>query len=424
MKMTEMNKSQLEQVKMQQEQAYAAFKERGLKLNMARGKPCTQQLDLSRDLLQGMTAFKDSAGDDTRNYGGLTGIPEARALFGEIMGVAPARVIMGGSASLNLMYDMISRAYTHGVLPGQQPWCRQGQVKFLCPSPGYDRHFAITEHFGIEMITVAMTEAGPDMDQVEALAQDPAVKGIWCVPMYSNPDGVTYSDDTVRRLAALNPAAPDFRIFWDNAYCLHHLDPADKDHLLNIYDACEAAGHEDMVYMFSSFSKVTLAGGSISAMAMSPANYAWVEKQLGVQTISYDKVNQLRHCRYLPDLAAVEALMSKHGAILKPKFELVLAMLDESIAPLGVATWHRPKGGYFVSFNALPGTAKRIVGLCKEAGVILTGAGATYPYGKDPLDSNIRIAPSFPPLEELRQAMELFCHAVMLATAEKLLENN
>jgi len=421
MNMREMNKDQLERAKREQEQAYAAWKSRGIQLNMARGKPCAQQLELSRGLHEPLTDFKDADGVDTRNYGGLTGIPEAKKLFGAILGVDPSLVIMGGAASLNLMYDMVCRAYTHGVLPGLPPWRKLERVRFLCPAPGYDRHFAITEHFGFELLTVAMTPAGPDMDQVEELAKDPAVKGIWCVPMYSNPDGITYSDETVRRLANLEPAAPDFRIFWDNAYCLHHLDAADRDVLANVYDACRAAGHEDMVYLFASMSKITLAGGSISAMAMSPANYAWVEKQLAIQTISYDKVNQLRHCRFFPDLAAVEALMVRHGAILKPKFELVLELLDREIAPLGIASWHRPKGGYFVSFNALPGTARRIVALCKEAGVTLTGAGATYPYQKDPRDSNIRLAPSFPPPEELRQAMEVFCVAVKLAAAEKLL---
>ena len=421
MRIQEMNKAQLTAMLAEETAACAAFKSKGLQLNMTRGKPCAEQLDCSRALVGGLEGFKDAAGEDVRNYGGLTGIPEAKRLFGEIFGIDPGQVIIGGSASLNLMYDMVCRAYTHGALPGLTPWCRLEKAKFLCPAPGYDRHFAITEYFGLEMVTVPMTSTGPDMDLVETLVKDPAVKGIWCVPMYSNPEGVTYSDETVARLAKMDAAAPDFRIFWDNAYGLHHLDPTDRDHLANIYQACQAAGHEDRVYMFASFSKITMAGAGIAAMAMSPANYAWTEKQLALQTICYDKVNQLRHCRFLPDLAAVEALMAKHGAILKPKFQLVLDMLDQEIAPLGIATWNRPKGGYFIGVNAMPGTARRIVALCKEAGMVLTGAGATFPYGKDPEDSSIRIAPSFPPLNELGQAMELFCHAVKLATVEKLL---
>ena len=422
MNMKDMDKGQLQALKAELEQAYAAFKEKGASLNMARGKPCKDQLDLSNEMLKmPITEYKDGEGVDIRNYGGLPGIPEARKLFAEIMGVQTENVILGGTASLNLMYDMVSRAYTHGVLPGKTPWCKLDKVKFLCPSPGYDRHFAITEYFGFELIAVSMNPCGPDMDAVEELIKDPAVKGIWCVPMYSNPDGITYSDDTVRRLAAMKPAADDFRIFWDNAYGLHHLDHNDRDYLLNIYDECKKLGVEDRVYIFNSLSKITLAGGSISAMAMSKPNFDWTCDQLGIQTISYDKVNQLRHCRFFPNLAALEEHMKKHGAILKKKFDIVLDYLNKEIAPLGIGTWQNPKGGYFVSFFSLDGCAKRIIALCKEAGVVLTGAGATYPYGNDPHDSNIRIAPSFPPEAELCQAMDVFCVAVKLASVEKLL---
>ncbi|MDO4582130.1 MAG: aminotransferase class I/II-fold pyridoxal phosphate-dependent enzyme [Bacillota bacterium] len=422
MNMQEMDKQQLQQLKGELEQAYAAFKARGLKLNMSRGKPSAEQLDLSAALLQPLSDFKDADGVDVRNYGGLTGIPEARRLFGELMDMPAEQVIIGGTASLNLMYDTIARAFLHGVLPGKTPWGKLDKVKFLCPAPGYDRHFAICESFGIEMLPIAMTAEGPDMDAVEKLAaSDSAIKGMWCVPMYSNPDGITYSEAVVKRIAALKPAADDFRIMWDNAYGVHHLDANDRDHLANIYTACAAAGNEDMVYMYASTSKITFAGGGISAMAASPANIAYTVKQLGVQTISYDKVNQLRHCRFLPDKAAVDKHMARHAAVLKPRFDIVLQALAQQIAPLRIGEWHQPKGGYFVSYYALPGTARRIVELCKQGGVELTGAGAAYPYKNDPDDSNIRIAPSYPSVDELKQAMELFCIACKLAAAEKLL---
>lgn len=422
MMLEQMNKQQLVELKQQLEQNFADYKALNLKLNMARGKPSPQQLDLSMELLQPLTDIYDADGVDVRNYGGLTGIPEAKRLFGDIFGIDPGLVIIGGSSSLNLMYDMVNRAYTHGVLPQYSPWCKLDKVKFLCPSPGYDRHFAITEDFGIEMIPVDMHDDGPDMDMVEGLvASDDSIKGIWCVPMYSNPDGITYSDEVVRRFASLQPAAADFRIFWDNAYCVHHLDREDHDTLLNLYKTAKELNKQDMVYMFASTSKVTLAGAGISAMAMSETNQEWILKHLSAQIISYDKVNQLRHCRYLPDLQAVEKIMDQHGQILKPKFDLVLSMLDQELSAWNLGIWREPKGGYFVSFYAPQGCAKRIVALCREAGVVLTNAGAAYPYGKDPQDSHIRIAPSFPSLAELKQAMQVFCDAVKLAAVEKFL---
>lgn len=423
MKFAEMDKEQLQLLYDSLKQEYQEYQQQGLKLNMSRGKPAPEQLDLCAGVNDCPTDFICEDGSDARNYGPLDGIPEAKRLFGEILGMPAENVIVGGSSSLNMMYDTICRAYLHGVLPGATPWSQQGQIKFLCPTPGYDRHFLVTQSFGIEMISVPMTESGPDMDIVEQLvANDAKIKGIWCVPMYSNPDGITYSDETVRRFAALHPAADDFRIFWDNAYCVHHLDPNDHDHLLNLYNECLKNGTEDQFYTFASTSKITMAGSGICAMAMSKANYDWTLKQLTIQTICHDNVNQLRHSRYLPNLAAVEQLMAKHASCIKPKFQLVLGALQEKVAPCGIAHWHNPRGGYFISFFAMPGCAKRIVALCKEAGVELTAAGATYPYGQDPQDSNIRIAPTFPSVEELRKTMDIFCVAVKLATLEKLLQ--
>ncbi len=419
--MAKMSREQLQQFLAEQQKAYKAFQDLGLKLDMSRGKPCTEILDQSNGLYAGMTEFKDASGQDVRNYGGLTGIPEARALFSEIFGVPADQVIMGGSSSLDLMFDMIGMDYVRGVGAGQKPWDGQ-KIKFLCPSPGYDRHFTLCEYFGIEMITIPMLADGPDMDMVESLVKDDAsIKGIWCVPMYSNPDGITYSDEVVRRLAAMPTAAEDFRIFCDCAYVLHHLYPNDRDHLLNMYQACAEAGHADRIYMFASTSKVTTAGGGLSAMAMSPANCDWVSKQMAMRAICYDKVNMLRHCRFLPNLAAVDKLMMEHAEILRPKFQTVDSILEKELAPLQVCRWMKPKGGYFISFYAPKGCAKRIVALCKEAGVVLTGAGASYPYGKDPDDSNIRLSPSFPTIPELEQAMELFCVAVKICAAEKML---
>ena len=400
---------------------FDSLKELGLKLNMARGKPGKEQLDLVSDIL---TVLVDPAqcvsdGVDVRNYGELTGLSAAKRLFADILGCKPEECIIGGNASLTLMYDTIAKAYTHGLTHSPAPWCKLDKVKFLCPAPGYDRHFKITESFGAEMIVVPMTPTGPDMDLVEKLVQDEAVKGMWCVPKYSNPDGIIYSDETVRRIAALKPAAPDFTLMWDNAYCVHEFDGPFVP-FADILTLCREAGNPDMVYEFASTSKITFPGAGISVMATSEANVAYMEKLLTVQTISYDKVNQLRHVLYLKDKAHTLALMERHAEILRPKFQCVLQWLDREIAPLGIATWQKPKGGYFVSVNTAPGLAKRTLALCKEAGVVMTGAGATFPYGKDPQDSNIRIAPSLPPVGELTQAMDVFCTCLKLAALESL----
>ena len=398
---------------------FDSLKEMGLKLNMARGKPGKEQLDLVSDIL---TVLVDPAqcvsdGVDVRNYGELTGLSAAKRLFADILGCKPEECIIGGNASLTLMYDTIAKAYTHGLTHSPAPWCKLDKVKFLCPAPGYDRHFKITESFGAEMIVVPMTPTGPDMDLVEELVKDAAVKGMWCVPKYSNPDGIIYSDETVRRIAALKPAAPDFTLMWDNAYCVHEFDGPFVP-FADILTLCREAGNPDMVYEFASTSKITFPGAGISVMATSEANVAYMEKLLTVQTISYDKVNQLRHVLYLKDKAHTLALMERHAEILRPKFQCVLQWLDREIAPLGIATWQKPKGGYFVSVNTAPGLAKRTLALCKEAGVVMTGAGATFPYGKDPQDSNIRIAPSLPPVGELTQAMDVFCTCLKLAALE------
>ncbi len=402
---------------------YAGYKARGLSLDMSRGKPGPAQLDLTMDMLGCVNAedgFKAENGWDTRNYGILDGIPEAKKLFAEILGVTPANVIVGGNSSLNMMFDYIATAYAKGV-GGCEPWSRQGTVKFLCPAPGYDRHFAITQYFGVEMLTVAMTATGPDMDAVEALVKDPAVKGMWCVPMYSNPDGITYSDETVRRIAALTPAAPVFRVMWDNAYCVHHLYE-EQDTLLNLYTEAEKCGHEDMVVMFTSTSKVSFPGAGMAAMAVSPRNAAEVKARMTVQTIGHDKINMLRHTRYFKDLEGVKAHMRRHAAVMRPRFDTVLKNLEAfGLRDKGVATWHEPRGGYFVSVNVMPGCAKETVRLLDEAGVKMTGAGATYPYGKDPADSNIRIAPSYPSVEELQVAMEMFCICAEMAAVRVLL---
>lgn len=401
--------------------AYEAQKALGLKLNMARGKPGTEQLDMvTREMAQ-LTRPEDylAGGLDTRNYGELAGIPEARALFAEILGCRAEQVFVGGNASLQLMYDAISKAYTHGMLHSEQPWGKLETVKWLCPAPGYDRHFRICQSFGMELITVPMTEEGPDMDMVERLVQDPAVKGMWNVPKYSNPQGIIYSAETVRRLAAMRPAAPDFMLMWDNAYCIHEFE-GDYVEFPDILAECEKYGNADMVFEFASTSKVTLPGAGISCFACSEANMAYMEKLLTVQVISFDKVNQQRHVLYLKDKAHTLELMKKHAAIMGPKFRCVVDALDREIAPLEIASWRRPKGGYFVSLNAMPGTAKRTLALCKEAGVTMTGAGATFPYGKDPQDSNIRIAPSLPPVEELEQAIAVLCVCLKMAALEKL----
>ena len=394
----------------------------GLKLNMARGKPSKAQIDAVSDILTVLQTSEDCFDGkiDARNYGELAGLPSARAYWADLLGCKPQETFIGGSASLNLMYDLISKAYTHGLMNSPRPWCKEDKVKFLCPAPGYDRHFRITESFGAELITVPMTENGPDMDIVESFVKDESVKGIWCVPKYSNPDGIIYSDETISRFAHLKPAAPDFAIMWDNAYCVHEFE-GDFVPFADIISLCREAGSPHMVYEFASTSKITFAGGGISVMAASEENIAYLSKLWGVQTISYDKVNQLRHVRYLKDKAHTLEIMKRLAAFMAPKFQVVKRWLAREIAPLDIAKWNDPKGGYFVSLNAMPGTAKRTLALCLEAGVEMTPAGATFPYGTEPADSNIRIAPSLPPLEELEQAMEVFCTCLKLAALEKLL---
>lgn len=420
----DMSREELLTLKQQLSAEYEDAKSKGLKLDMSRGKPAATQLDMEMDfmdVLNSSTVLKTEAGVDCRNYGVMDGIPEARKLMGDMLSVPADQVIVFGNASLNIMYDMVARSMIFGVL-GETPWCQLDKVKFLCPVPGYDRHFAITEQFGIEMVNIPMTESGPDMDLVEKYVNnDPAVKGIWCVPKYSNPQGITYSDETVRRFAALKPAAKDFRIFWDNAYVIHDLYEDKKDTLLDIISACEKAGNPDMVYEFCSTSKVTFPGGGIAALASSKANLEYVKKFMTIQTIGYDKINQLRHVKYFKDIDGMKAHMKKHADIMRPKFEAVLAVLTKELDGLGIGSFVAPKGGYFISFEAMDGCAKRIVALCKEAGVVLTGAGATYPYKKDPHDSNIRLAPSFPTPEELSMATDLFVLCVKLASVEKLL---
>lgn len=407
------------------EAQYRDFQGKGLKLDMSRGKPSAAQLDLSMgmmDVLDCFTDLKCEAGIDCRNYGVMDGIPEAKRLLGELIEVPAENIIIYGNSSLNVMFDVVSHAYTHGVM-GMTPWCKLDKVKFLCPVPGYDRHFSITEYFGIEMINVPMRPDGPDMDMVEALvSEDEAIKGIWCVPKYSNPQGYTYSDETVRRFAALKPAAKDFRIFWDNAYNVHHLYGEPQDVILELLAECEKAGNPDMVYKFSSTSKISFPGSGVAAISASKANLDDLRTQLTIQTIGHDKLNQLRHVRYFKNIRGIEKQMEKHADIMRPKFEAVLDILERELGGLEVGTWTKPHGGYFISFDAMEGCAKAIVAKAKDAGVVMTGAGATYPYKKDPHDSNIRIAPSFPPIDELIQATELFVLCVKLVSVDKLLE--
>ena len=422
----ELSESELLALREELNKEYEEAKAKGLKLDMSRGKPSMSQLDMERDFLGVIDADSDvntEGGVDCRNYGLLDGIPEVKKLMADMLGVSDDMIIVFGNSSLNIMYDTIARAMIFGVIDGT-PWCRLDKVKFLCPVPGYDRHFAITEQFGIEMVTIPMGEEGPDMDLVEKYVNgDPAVKGIWCVPKYSNPQGYTYSDETVRRFAALKPAAADFRIFWDNAYAIHDLYEEGGDELLEILSECEKAGNPDMVYEFGSTSKVTFPGSGISALASSKANLDSIRKTMTIQTIGPDKLNQLRHVRYFKDIEGMKSHMMKHASIMRPKFEAILKVLDRELGDAGIGSWTRPRGGYFISFESMAGCAKEIVKKCKEAGGVLTGAGATYPYKADPNDSNIRLAPTFPSEEELSVATDLFVLCVKLTSVEKLLQN-
>ena len=419
-KLSEMTSEELLAFKNETEKQYLDFK--SLNLDMSRGKPAPAQLDLTMPMISILDGEKLSAenGFDCRNYGVLDGIPEAKKMFADVLGVEPENIIVYGNSSLAIMYDTISRAWSHGIL-GSKPWCKYDKVKFLCPVPGYDRHFSICEYFGIEMINVPTNEYGPDMDMVEKLvSEDETVKGIWCVPQYSNPTGISYSDEVVKRFANLKPKAADFRIFWDNAYCIHHLTSS-PECILNIFDECKKAGNENLVYEFMSTSKISFPGSGVAVIATSVENAEYIKKGLGISTIGFDKINQLRHVKFFGNADGLKAHMNKHMEILAPKFNVVIEELEKNIAPLGIASWHKAEGGYFISFDAMKGCAKRIVSLCKEAGVVLTGAGATYPYGKDPDDSNIRIAPSYPTVDELRKAMELFCICIRLASVEKMI---
>ena len=422
----EMSKEELTQELTALKAEYEKIKGMGLALDMSRGKPGADQLDLSMgmlDVLDSKTALKSENGTDLRNYGVLDGIPEAKKLIADVIGTKPENVIIYGNSSLNIMYDQVARAEMFGIC-GNTPWCKLDKVKFLCPVPGYDRHFAITETFGIEMINIPMTENGPDMDLVEKYVNnDETVKGIWCVPKYSNPQGVVYSDETVRRFAALKPAAADFRIFWDKAYCIHHLYDEHQDFLLELLDECEKAGNPDMVYEFVSTSKVSYPGAGIAALISSEANLKEAQEYMNFQIIGHDKLNQLRHVKFFQNLDGVMNQMKKHAEILRPKFEAILQVMDQELSGLGIASWTKPNGGYFISFDAMEGCAKKIVAKAKEAGLTMTGAGATYPYHNDPQDSNIRIAPSFPTPEELEIAGQVFVLSVKLVSVDKILES-
>ncbi len=417
-----MTKAQLESEYEKALADFSACKAQGLHLNMARGKPAKKQLDLVSDILTVLQAPEDcfDGSIDARNYGELAGLPCARAYWADILSCRPSQIFVGGAASLNMMFDIVSRAFTHGLLHSNRPWCREEKVKFLCPAPGYDRHFQIGEFYGAELIYIPMTPTGPDMDMVEEYVKDPQVKMIWVVPKFSNPTGITFSDETIARFANLKPAAPDFSIIWDNAYSLHEFE-GEYTPFPDILSLCEKAGNPDMVFEFASTSKITFAGGGISCMAASDANIEYFTGIFGVQMISYDKVNQLRHVRYLKDKAHTLEIMQRHATVMAPKFRVVADYLNREIRPLAFASWTDPKGGYFVSLDTMPGTAKRVWALCKEAGVTLTNAGASFPYGYDPQDSNLRIAPSLPPVEELEKAMEVLCVCLKLAALEKLL---
>lgn len=421
-----MSREELLSLKDELDKEFQGYKEKGLKLDMSRGKPSIAQLNLSMgmmDVFHSESDLKCEDGTDCRNYGVLDGIPEAKRLLASIAEVNPDNIMIFGNSSLNVMYDTVARAYMFGLL-GHTPWCKLDKVKFLCPAPGYDRHFKITETFGFEMITIPMHEDGPDMDMVEEYVNnDPEVKGIWCVPKYSNPQGITYSDETVYRFANLKPAAEDFRIFWDNAYCVHHLYEDKQDYLLEILMECKKAGNQDMVYKFSSTSKISFPGSGIAAIAASDANLADIRNMMKVQTIGHDKVNQLRHVRFFKDIHGIVEHMKKHADIMRPKFETVINTLERELGGLEIGSWIAPRGGYFISFDAMEGCAKAIVAKAKEAGLVMTGAGATFPYGKDPKDSNIRIAPSYPTPEELAVAAEIFVLSVKLVSIDKLLKN-
>ena len=397
------------------------LKAKGLNLNMARGKPSKQQIDQANGLFDLMRDPADYVADgiDVRTYGELAGIPAARRLFAEVLGCRPEQVFVGGNSSLQLMYDTICKAYTHGLLRSPRPWCKEETVKWLCPVPGYDRHFKVTETFGFELVAIPMTDEGPDMDAVEEAVKDPAVKGIWCVPKFSNPEGIVFSDRVIRRMAALKPAAPDFLIMWDNAYCIHEFE-GDFIPFPDMLALCAENGNPDMVFEFFSTSKITQPGAGIACFACSEDNMAYMKKLIDIQTIGFDKVNQQRQVLFLQNKAHMLEMMRQRAAVMAPKFRCVVETLDREVAPAGIADWRRPKGGYFVSLNAMPGTAKRTLALCKEAGVTMTSAGATFPYGKDPQDSNIRIAPSLPPVEELEQAIEVLCVCLKLSALEKL----
>ena len=422
MEYSKLSKNKLESIHNDLLARYERYKSMGLSLDMSRGKPGDEQLSLSKGLITCLSEDEYISGNiDCRNYGGIDGIPAMKKIFADLLNISPEQVVVGGNSSLAMMFDSIAVNMTHG--PGEsEPWFRQGkgEVKFLCPVPGYDRHFSICEYFGIQMIPVPMNSDGPDMDLIERLARlDSMIKGIWCVPLYSNPGGAIYSDETIRRFAALSPAAVDFRIYWDDAYHLHHLY-ANPAKTLNIIDECEKAGNPNMPYVFASFSKISFSGAAVACVASSVSNVEYIKKRLSYQTIGPDKINQLRHVKFFRDANGVIAQMKEHAKILAPKFELIHKILERELLPLGIAKWSRPLGGYFISFDAPPHTAERIVALCGAVGLTLTPAGAAYPYRKDPLDSNIRIAPSYPTLLELEEALDVFCVCVKIAAIEIL----
>lgn len=420
MQYSQMSNDELRARKAELDKDFAEIKKLNLKLDMSRGKPGADQLDLSMDMLKtviGVCDCKAENGFDCRNYGVLDGLPECKALFAEMLEVSPDNIIIGGASSLNLMFDYIAQCMTKGA--GGAPWMQQGKIKFICNVPGYDRHFTICEHFGIEMLNVEMTENGPDVEKIRQLVKDESVKGMFCVPKYSNPDGITYSEDTVRALAALQPAAKDFRVIWDNAYVVHDLTDT-PDRLLNIFEACKPFGTEDMFVEFTSTSKISFPGAGVSAIAASDNNIKAIKARLAMQTISYDKMNQLRHVKYFKNLDGITAHMKKHAAIIAPKFAIVLEALENELKENDLARWTKPNGGYFISLNTTGCSAKRVGELCKELGVVLTSVGATYPYGKDAQDRNIRIAPTYPSTDELKKAVEVLCLCIKLATLENL----